>query len=122
MTLTRRASVALSLVSVALTWVFLLVTRTAALLVREVGRSLSAELVIPARMLGPPGTSALIVLASLGTLLVLLTQARKLREETRLLFLSGYLCMLAVCICLVLFVMTLQIGLLLFPFTPTIAP
>jgi hypothetical protein len=122
MALSRKISVIISLVSVALTWVFIFVTRTAALLVREVGQRLGGELILPARLLQPAGMAALILLASLGTLLLFFTQASKLSQETRLLFLSGYLSLLAIFICLVLSVLTFQIGLLLFPFAPTIAP
>jgi hypothetical protein len=120
--LNRKISVVLSLVSIALTWVFIFVIKTAALLVREVGRRLGGELVLPVWLLQPAGTVTLIALASLGTLLLLFTQIRKSSQETRLVILSGYLCLLAISICVVLFVLTLQIGLLLFPFAPTIAP
>jgi hypothetical protein len=115
---TRKISFVLTLVSIGLTWLFLAGTRTAALLLKVLGRHIGAELLLPARLLLPTSTIVLVVVALVGTLLLILIQALKLRQETRLLLLSGYLCILAICLLVGFVVLTRQVSTLLLP--PTV--
>lgn len=119
---TRKISLILTLFAVALTWLLIPGIRTGALLLRAIGGQLGAELYLPARMLQPASTIVMVVLASLGTLFLLFVQIRKLPEEMRLSLLCGYFCLLAIYMYLVLIVLVLQVGSLLFPISPTIAP
>ena len=111
----RKVSFVLTLVSVGLTWLFLAGTRTAALLLKVLGRQVGAELLLPARLLLPTSTIVLVAVAFVGTLALILIQALKLRQETRLLLLSGYLCVLAICLLVGFVVLTRQVSTLLIP-------
>jgi hypothetical protein len=112
---TRKISFVLTLVSIALTWLFLAGTRTAALLLKVLGRHVGAELLLPARILLPTSTIVLLAAAFIGTLMLILFQALKIRQETRLLLLSGYLCILAICLLVGFVVLTRQVSTLLLP-------
>jgi len=111
----RVISVILTLISIALTWLLFAGVRTAALLLKALGGKLGAELLLPAKMLQPSTTAVLLILASAGTLLLILIQVGKLRLEMSLLLLSSYLCLLAVCVLIAFIVSILQVATLLFP-------
>jgi hypothetical protein len=111
----RKISVLLTIVAIALTWLSLAGVRTAALIVRVLGAELGAELFLPARMLRPAATVVMVVLASAGSLLLILIQIWRVRQEMRLLILSAYVSLLAMCLLAVFVVSMLQVHTLLFP-------
>jgi hypothetical protein len=115
MRLTRSVSIALGFVAIALTWLSLAGVRTAALLLKALGSELGAELLLPARILHPAATAAMVVLASAGTLLLILTQVGKVHQEVKLLVLCGYICTLTICLLVAFVVSILQVHTLLFP-------